>query len=296
MSMSPMKKTKHYLDIIQKELKDRFDFLRLNRAKPKYNPHRYSYSSGYSLGVNSDHIMIFKDKEHHSSFGIVFNYLGLKEQEHTFQFSYKEVDLHCVFDSCERTFDDDEERKKLNKTICYSQKYELSEFKIKLKELINVIENSSDNKEIFNFICKHTEASEERINFEETLVNARVDFDAALKNKKADLDCSKHEYEEAKEIFLASSSMKDNIIKSSDTYKRVQELEKELAEAKRLHEIAESNMDVVKATKERESEVLELRRSFYNKKYQFDNELKEELSKYPIYVREILRRSLDEEF
>lgn len=294
MSNTPMKATKHYIDQILNLIAGRFDVLRLNRSSPKYNPHRYdTFCSGYSLGVNSDHIVIFKDKVDHSSFGIVFNYLGRKKENWTFQFTYKKLDLPCLrnrLSSSLHQYDDDEARKELNKTIRYSREYHITEVKSVFKDLIAVICSSSSNDDVFDFIIALTEPSDSDLNidFDAKLEQAKTDIGLALEHDISNIVSIEGKFKEKNSKLEKRRIELEEKTYNHDLYKQIEALEKQLKELKSQFSQITDNFALTQVVDDLDKQVTTLGKDLYSRKTRLSYSVKAQIEKQPFYLRQHL--------
>lgn len=90
--MTPMKKYSAIIDEFKKHIKivdKNINVFSLNKSNPKSIPYSFDHDNrGYTKGVESDFILIFKNKDD-VSLGIVFNYIKLKPEEQTVSVTIK---------------------------------------------------------------------------------------------------------------------------------------------------------------------------------------------------------------
>jgi Ulp1 family protease len=153
--MTPMKRLSGGLvqlrDLVSPYCKE----LTLNKAAPAYNPHGGEHGyGGYSKGVESDFILIFKSKMNNISFALAFNYIDVPVEKQTVAASIKKGES--------------------NDDIISSTPMSLDAFKEKLNRFNKNFRGHEDNASLSDIVNK----------FSEILLEEKLDL--ANEIKKAD--------------------------------------------------------------------------------------------------------------
>lgn len=158
--MTPMKRLSGGLvqlrDLVSPYCKE----LTLNKAAPAYNPHGGEHGyGGYSKGVESDFILIFKSKMNNISFALAFNYIDVPVEKQTVAASIKKGES--------------------NDDIVSSTPMSLDVFKERLNQFNKYFRGREDNAELSDVVNK----------FSEILLEEKIDLGAEI--EKADKKLSK---------------------------------------------------------------------------------------------------------
>lgn len=235
---TPMQKLKHFIDQIISLTSNDFSILRLNRASKKYNPHRFDYGGGYSLGVDSDHLVIFQSNSSDFSFGIKFTFIGLEEDDWTCQFSFKNFTIkHNLRD---RSYDDDEEKRALNKTIQYSLEYSTDDFKSIVKDFLlelRILEQHPTkdvNIEsiVLDFIKKNVLESDFIEDFEGKFLSRSNEIKEEHAELMSDVSNLDVKVCDAKKLMDTANNLVNSSLFQCDSYKLVEDLQEQLSNAR----------------------------------------------------------------
>lgn len=288
-TQTPMKKLKHFTDTITSLLDPNFKTLRLNKSKPKYNPHRYgTHMSGYSLGVDSDHIVVFKDQNSDASFGIVFNYIGKSIEEWTYQLTYKECDIPCKHK--EQDFLNDHERVDLNKSILFSAELALNDFKDLLKSLIDQLGNNEGDVAdlVFSFIKKEISAPSCIVDFDKQLSSSIKEISIALKPQIDDLRVSKRLHDAAEIVIEGKTIAVECDLLKLDSYHLVANLQKDLLAAKSAFEDDANNVRKKHNIEKLHADALSLESDHLKAQRNLNIAAQLEIKNKPVYLKKSL--------
>lgn len=207
--MTPMKRFSGNIQELRKNLARHFNELSLNKSSPKYNHH--AGESTYSLGVESDFILIFSDPKKSISFALTFTYIDRPIEEQKISGSIK--------------------KSKSNDDIQTSQDMTLAEFKIKINQFnkwfeTDGVKGSELNKSSVVIIEKFTEI----------FLDKKLDLNKELKTKQQQLD----EFIATKSKELKISELTDINIKTAYNFSKAQNTIKNEIEAMPEHKELEA--------------------------------------------------------
>jgi hypothetical protein len=288
---TPMKKLKHFTDTLTNLLEPKFKTLRLNKSRRKYNPNRYgTRMSGYSLGVDSDHIVIFKDQKSDASFGIVFNYIGKSIEKWTYQLTYKEFDIPCK--NKDQSFLNDDKRVNLSKTILFSDELELADFKCLLKSLIDQLEkNKGDVSDlVFSFVKKEISGPSCIDGFNKELSYSIKKMSIVLKPQTNDLRVFERLSEASDIVIEDNRSNVDSDMLKLESYQLVSKLTKELLAAESSLAIDMQNIREKYNIKKLNSDDINIKLAFLDAQKDLIILTQAEINKSPIYLKKSLTK------
>lgn len=289
---TPMQKLKHHINQMISFTSNDFSVVRLNRASKKYNPHRFNYGGGYSLGVDSDHLIVFQSNTSNFSFGLKFNFIDLDEDDWTCQFSFKKFSSkHNLRD---RSYDDDEEKIALNKTIQYSPEYSTADFKSIISKFLSESLGGFDRKGespsnvegmVLEFIKKNVQENGFIEDFD-------VKFSARsneIKEEHAELISYVSTLDvkvcDAKKLMDTANNLVNSSLLQCDSYKLCEDLQEQLCKARIQLEKETVNLNELHNTGLMEKEYYMAFRDHAELKGTLDSKIKLEIKKSTAFLR-----------
>lgn len=268
--MTPMKRYSGGLSSLKHNLRSITFTTELNKSSPKYNSH-----NGRSKGVDSDYILIFKDKHSDASFALVFEYMGLTAEQQRVVGSVKMSDEDPIKNSFNMTLEEFKTslnalNKDLEATRGKNMEFPeaLSLFsRHMLKEVIDLASDlKSANSTISKFLTQKMKEVEAE-GFDEKITTAEKALtraEKAVKKKLADSPLTQE-----RETLLA----------------RLAQIDKELKDEKqRLVEKA----DIAG----KKQAVVDSKAALANKRAEIDRDVDVQLEKFPIAVRKRVKNNI----
>lgn len=282
---TPMKQLKHYIDSIVDIARFDFSILRLNRSNKKYNPHRFYYSGGYSLGVDVDHILILKNKKNAKSIAISFNYMNRDTSDWTVRFSYKKFDVKQT-NRYNKSYEDDVERAKLNKSIEYSYEYSIANAKVILKELMAELTVTGDvSKTIFSFIRKYVNDSELKLDIEKQLSENHLSIRSLHEDELGNIETLAKYSESVKSTLDKNEKLLHESLIKDESYQLVLSLKQQMKQAKADLKIKEDQLAIAYNTDALEKELKSVNGKLLDAKHKITYSLTDKIKQAPIHLR-----------
>lgn len=234
---TPMQLLKHHINVLKKSLNNCFDNFNLQKSSPKYNPYRNDYyAGGDSLGVDSDFILIFKEKDGYSSFAIIFDYMDKEVKDWNITISYKPINVdHNPY------VNQDKEKKELNKNIISSLTLSVPDFKETLKIMNTELTNKPSVEDVTAALKAHflADIQENKVGeeLEKELKIIQVELSDEFDNLtilKSELDITKSEHSIALGNAVNETNATDQSIRAEELRHELAQLDQVIAEQKEV--------------------------------------------------------------
>lgn len=268
--MTPMKRYSGGLTSLKNNLSSITYATELNKSSPKYNSH-----TGRTKGVDSDYILIFKDKHSDASFALVFEYMGLTAEDQRVVGSVKMSNEDAIKNSFNMTLEEFKTSlNALNKDLEVARRKNmdfpeaLALFsRHMLKEVIDLASDlKTANSTISKFLTQKMKEVEDE-GFEEKIVTAEKALARAEKAVKKKIEESPLTKE--RESLLARLAQVDQELKD---------------EKKRLVEKA----DIAG----KKQAVTDSKNALASKRSEIDRDVDLQLEKFPVAVRKRIKNSI----
>lgn len=272
--MTPMKRYSTGLTSLKNNLNSITIKTELNKTASKSN-----HEGGTTKGVDSDYILIFKDKYSDSSFALVFEYIGLP------------ADKQRVVGSVKLSNDD---------SIKNSFNMTLEEFKTNLNALNKEMDTARSNRMKTNFdfpqalklFSQHM--IKEVIDLESDLKTATSTVSKFLTKKMKELENEGHEEAIStaeKSLDKAQRAINKKITDSPLTEERKQLVERIKAIDKELEETRKNLVEKADIVGKKQA-VVDSKKALQDKHAQIDKDVDEQLEKFPVAVRKRVKNSI----
>jgi hypothetical protein len=273
--MTPMKRYSTGLTTLKNNLTSICEKTELNKTAPKSN-----YDGGYSKGVASDYVLIFKDKYSDASFALVFEYIGLS------------ADKQRVVGSVKLSNDGD---------IKNSFNMTLDEFKTNLNALnkdmeaarINRMKVDFDFPQVLTLFSKHM--LKEVIDLASDLKSATSDVSKFLSKKLKELEnegldekitAAEKSLDKAQRVINKKIADSPLTAEREQLLERIKEIDKQL---KIDRQSLTSKADIVG----KKQAVVDTRKALADKQAAISKDVDEQLEKYPVAVRKRVKQGLN---
>jgi len=268
--MTPMKRYSGGLTTLKHNLRSVTNTTELNKSAPKYSSH-----NGYSKGVDSDYILIFKDKYSDASFALVFEYIDLTAEQQRVVGSVKMSDKDPIKNSFNMT---------------------LEEFKTSLNALNKDLEakrgKNMEFTDALDLFSRHM--LKEVIDLASDLKTANSTISRFLTQKMKEVDDAGYEDKittAEKSLARAEKAVKKKIEESPLTKERAEliarlnQIDQDLKEEKkRLVEKA----DIAG----KKQAVVDSKAALANKRAEIDRDVDIQLEKFPVAVRKRVKNNI----
>lgn len=272
--MTPMKRYSTGITILKNNLNSITFKKELTKTASKSN-----HEGGMTKGVDSDYILIFKDKYSESSFALVFEYIGLPAEKQRVVGSVKLSDDGSIKNSFNMT---------------------LEEFKTNLNALNKEIDLVKSNRKNSSFdfpqalklFSQHM--IKEVIDLESDLKTATSTVSKFLTKKMKELENEGHEETiKAAENSLdkAQRAINKKITDSPLTEERKQLIERIKAIDKELDETRKNLVERADIVGKKQA-VVDSKKALQDKHAQIDKDVDEQLEKFPVAVRKRVKNSI----
>lgn len=216
--MTPMKRLSVGINNFRGNITPFFKEVSLNKSAPKYNPYAWKNDENtYSKGVENDFIMIFKNVGIEPSFAIAFNYSNLPPEEHKVEITIK--------------------KGKENDSIVTSGQMSVEDFRVKLNEINKAFQEKSylKNRDETSILEKVSEIFlSETYDLKGEIKQATKDIKKLreAKRKEYDIENLENKVVETTNAFDSAEKKAKRSISNSAEKSLVDNLEKQLLEAK----------------------------------------------------------------
>lgn len=273
--MTPMKRYSTGITTLKNNLNSICEKTELNKTAPKSN-----YDGGYSKGVASDYVLIFKDKFSDASFALVFEYIGLP------------ADKQRVVGSVKLSNDD---------SIKNSFNMTLEEFKTNLNALNKDMDSARTNRMKVDFGFPQALALfsshmlKEVIDLASDLKSATSDVGKFLSKKLKELENEGLDEKitaAEKSLDKAQRAINKKIADSPLTAERAQLIDriKEIDKQLKIdRQSLISKADIVG----KQQAVVDTRKALADKQAEISKDVDEQLEKYPVAVRKRVKQGLN---
>lgn len=273
--ITPMKRYSTGLTTLKNNLNSICSKTELNKTASKSN-----HEGGYSKGVESDYILIFKDLYSESSFALVFEYMGLS------------ADKQRVVGSVKLSNDGD---------IKNSFNMTLEEFKTNLNALNKDMEAARSNRMKIDFgfpqalslFSKHM--LKEVIDLASDLKSATSDVSKFLSKKLKELEnegldekitAAEKSLDKAERAINKKIADSPLTLERAQLVERIKEIDKQL---KIDRQSLTSKADIVG----KKQAVVDTRKALADKQAEISRDVDEQLEKYPVAVRKRVKQGLN---
>lgn len=216
--MTPMKRLSTGINNFRSHVTPFFREVSLNKSAPKYNPHAWrDGENSYSKGIENDFIMIFNHHRLEPSFAISFTYINLSESDQKVEVSIK--------------------KGKDNKSIVSSGEMSIEEFRVKLNEINKAFQEKSylKNRDETSVLEKISEIFlSQTYDLKAEIKQATKDIKKLRESKRKEYDIENLEIKvvETTNAFDSAEKKAKRAISNSPEKAMIEDLEKQLIEAK----------------------------------------------------------------
>lgn len=271
--LTPMSRYKTGMTTLRHQMSAYSEELRLNKAQSKSIPYPFDrYGKVSTKGVESDFIMIFKDKQNKEvSFALIFDYIN------------KTADQQMVFGSIKFGVNDGE--------IKTGAPMNLETFKNTLNEFNKTIGNMK-NKTFEKIMTAFSVAfMKEEFNLKEELTTATSAVTKFLENKTKELNINQLETlaNDSKDLHAQAERTVEKRLKATKIYKEREELRRRVEELNKLIDAKRSDLENEERVTEKKRMAKTADKTLDQAKQKLDDSVENELTKYPAAVKSRLK-------
>lgn len=271
--LTPMSRYKTGLATLRYKMSAYSDELLLNKAQSKSIPYPFDrYGKGSTKGVESDFILIFKDKQNKEvSFALIFDYID------------KTPDQQMVFGSIKFGVNDGE--------LKTGAPMNLDTFKNTLNAFNKDIQNMKDKSFDKLMTAFSVAFMKEEFNLKEELNTATSSVTQFLQSKTKELNINQLETlaNDSKDLHKKAEQTVDKRLKATKIYKEREELRRRVEELNKLIDEKRASLEEEERVNEKKKMAKTADKTLDAAKQKLDDSVEKELKKYPAAVKSRLK-------